>query len=233
MDTNDESVKKALDDLFDDNKQEDIITIDNIDNISSDNSESILLDSLDEVETSESENKIQEDMEEKDEVVINPDEHVEINDEKVEEEVDLDKEVDRIIKENPEEPINNKKIILFIILGFILGFITIFLISNHMNNQEKSINCSYEIEDTGYKTTDEYKITYAGGKILKIYGIYKYKAKNEEFEKQIDYIKDEKIPVIINSNGMPGFTYLYEIGTDVIEIVCYLVFSDVDCNVID
>lgn len=137
----------------------------------------------------------------------------------------LDKENN--IQETTEKDnnISYKKIILYFLIGFVLGFILIYIIVNFVLNKEKTINCSYSANDLGYKITDEYKIKYKNNTILKVDGSYIYTAKTEEYKSQIEYIKNEKIPVIINSNGMKGFTYLYEVSDSYFKVNSYLVYD--------
>ncbi len=137
----------------------------------------------------------------------------------------LDKE--NKIQETTEKDndISYKKIILYFLIGFVLGFILIYIIVNFVLNKEKTINCSYSANDLGYKITDEYKIKYKNNTILKVDGSYIYTAKTEEYKSQIEYIKNEKIPVIINSNGMKGFTYLYEVSDSYFKVNSYLVYD--------
>ena len=54
----------------------------------------------------------------------------------------------------------NKKIIIYIALGTILGLIVVFILVNFVFGIEKKELCTSTAEDTGYKYTDEYKITY-------------------------------------------------------------------------
>lgn len=129
-----------------------------------------------------------------------------------------------------DNDISQKKIILYFFIGFILGLILIYIIVNFILNKEKVINCSYSANDVGYKVTDEYKIKYKNNTILKVEGSYTYTAKNEEYKSQIEYIKKEKIPVIINSNGMKGFTYLYEVSDNYFKVNSYLDYELFDFN---
>lgn len=138
--------------------------------------------------------------------------------------------------QNDEQTGNNisyKKIILYFLIGFILGFILIYIIVNFILNKEKTINCSYSAIDIGYKVTDEYKIKYKNNTILNVEGSYTYTAKNEEYKSQIEYIKKEKIPIIINSNGMKGFTYLYEVSDNYFKINSYLDYNLFDLDTIN
>ena len=50
-------------------------------------------------------------------------------------------------------------------------------------------------------------------------GKYKYTALTDEYKQQIEYVKNEKLPAIVNSNGMDGFTYIYEASDDYFLVV--------------
>lgn len=128
---------------------------------------------------------------------------------------------------------NNNALILYFMIGIILGTILILLFVNKNNNIEKKINCTYKAEDTGFKTTDEYTITYKGNKLIYIEGEYVYTAKTDEFKPQIDYIKEEKLPVIINSNGMSGFTHNYEISDNYYKVLSYYDISLFNFDIVD
>ena len=52
-------------------------------------------------------------------------------------------------------------------------------------------------------------------------------------QNQIEYIKDEKLPVIVNSNGMSGFTHIYEIGEDTLKISSYYDILSIDFSLVD
>lgn len=128
---------------------------------------------------------------------------------------------------------NYKKILLCFLAGFIIGGIIIFLIVNYVSNVERKTNCSFEAKDNNFKNTDEYIITYKGNKINYVEGIYTYTALTDDFKPQIEYIKEEKLPVIINSNGMPGFTHIYEISDNYLKIFSYYDVMLFDFNIVD
>ena len=130
-----------------------------------------------------------------------------------------------IIKDSKNNKLDIKKIIIYFIIGFIIGITLIYVIVNYVVGKEKVVNCSYTAEDVGYKVTDEYKITYKNNEILYVESTYNYEAKTDEYKNQIEYIKDEKLPVIINSNGMSGFTYVYETSDDYFKVMGYLDFT--------
>lgn len=119
----------------------------------------------------------------------------------------------------------SKKILTYFLIGFALGFVIIFIFVNFVIGREKNTLCTMSAEDDGYKYADEYKITSKKGKIQYVESVYTYKALNDEYKKQIDFIKEEKLPVIINSNGMDGFTYIYELSDDYFKVSGYLDFS--------
>ena len=122
---------------------------------------------------------------------------------------------------------------LFIILIIVVAAILIIYLPNYFNNKEYVTNCSYKVSDKGYVITDEYKITYMKGKIKYLDGMYKYTALNDEYKAQIEFVSKEKLPIIINSNGMPGFTYVYELSDDYFSVNSYLDFTMFDYNIID
>lgn len=119
----------------------------------------------------------------------------------------------------------NKKIIIFFAVGFILGIALIYLIVNYVQNKTYVVNCSSSAEDVGYKYTDEYKITYKQDEIINVEGVYTYTALTDEYKPQVNIIKEDKSHAIINSNGMPGFTYTYEISDDYFKVNSYLDFT--------
>lgn len=90
---------------------------------------------------------------------------------------------------------------------------------------EKVTICQQEASDDGYEYSDQYKITYHKNKISYVESVYSYKALNEEYEDQVDLIKDEKLSVVINSNGMSGFTYVYQVSDDSFSVNGYLDFT--------
>lgn len=146
--------------------------------------------------------------------------------------------------ENKQEEIENnlnnknddelrKKILLYFLIGMVLGLILLYFVIKYFNNKEYLVNCSYEAEDFGYKITDEYKIKYKNNKILYVEGSYIYTVKTDDYKKQIEFIKKEKLPIIINSNGMKGFTYVYEESETFFKMQAYLDFSLFDYSKIN
>ena len=119
----------------------------------------------------------------------------------------------------------NKKIIIYIALGTILGLIVVFILVNFVFGIEKKELCTSMAEDTGYKYTDEYKITYKKNKINYVESTYTYTALNSEYQEQIKYVSDDKLRAVINSNGMPGFTYTYETSDNYVKVNGYLDFT--------
>lgn len=128
---------------------------------------------------------------------------------------------------------SKKNIILYFVIGFLLGLILVFAILKNSVNKEKVINCSYKLSNKGFIVTDEYKITYKNKNISYIEGTYKYTSLTEEYKPQVEVIKEQKLPVIINSNGMSGFTHLYEISDTYLTVNSYYDFSLIDFNIVD
>lgn len=134
---------------------------------------------------------------------------------------------DVLISENTikDDKSFNKKIIIYIALGAVLGLIVVFILVNFVFGVEKKELCTSVAEDTGYKYTDEYKITYKKNKINYVESTYTYTALNSEYKEQIKYVSDDKLRAVINSNGMPGFTYTYETSDDYVKVNGYLDFT--------
>ena len=123
---------------------------------------------------------------------------------------------------------NNK--MLYLILGAIFVAILIVVLCVLSINCEKKTSCSYTVNDTNYKITDTYEIKYKKNKILYVNGKYAYEAKTKDFESQINIIRQEKIPVMVNSNAMKGFTYMLDEGNDNFSITSSLDFTSFDYN---
>lgn len=218
MDNKDKDLKSALDDIFGD----DFIEIDT----------SSKIDDKNFVIDEDLENNIYSD---KDEIVNQEfNNTILVAEEKenklVEETPIMDKEEESVTIEEPKEnkdskkKRNNKKII-FIIGTLLVALILILTLIYFIFGIKRTITCSSSVEDTGYKYSDIYKITYKKNKIIYVESNYEYMALNKEYEDQIEYIRDEKIPVIINSNGMPGFTYIYESSDNFFKVKGYLDFT--------
>ena len=120
------------------------------------------------------------------------------------------------------------KVVIISIMVVLFTLTGVYFLANYNSNKEKVVNCSYSFNDKNYKITDEYKITYNSKKITYIEGIYIYTSKADEYDEQIKYIKEDKLPPIINSNGMKGFTYTYENTNDSIKIYSYLDYTIMD-----
>ncbi len=148
---------------------------------------------------------------------------------------DINKKIDDINNNSKKKglKIKNKKIFIWFIICFILILLTIFILINYVFGITKVVNCSSSAEDEGYKYTEEYKITYKKNSISYIESTYTYNALNDEFKSQIDYIKQDRLLYIVNSNGMPGFTYLYEISDDYIKVEGYLDFNLIEFDKVD
>ena len=126
-----------------------------------------------------------------------------------------------------------KRIIIYFVVGFLIGFVLIYVLVNYVFGVSNVTVCSQSAKDVGYEYTDEYKITYKKGKILYVESDYNYKALTDEFKSQINYVKDEKLLAVINSNGMPGFTYVYEVSDDHFKVNGYLDFELINFDKVD
>lgn len=238
MKNKDEDVKNALDEIFGDdfleievpnNKKEDAPLID----------KAVFTDYELEEEKEESKNE--------NNVNINSDIFIEepkIEEEQKEleqpEEIIISNTTNEVTKTNEDKKIKNlsiKKVnikliltVIVIIFVCILLGVTIYL---SVFGIRKTEVCSMSAEDDGYKFTDEYVITYKKNNIEKIKSTYSYVAYTGEYINQIEAIKKDKLPVIINSNGMSGFTYILEEKNDMIKITGYLDFSIMNFDKVD
>lgn len=247
-DTADKNVEKAIDDIFDtdfieidisDDKE--VSAIENKINFSSEE-EKIEINNENKVnEPITIENDLLKDnvinkeennfIEDKDNIDIN--DNIEIKNDNNQNNIDIaDTSENKIVKSDKKKS-NFKNIFIIIVICLILIVALFIIYYLFFTKKEGVTNCSYSAEDSGYKITDEYKITYSSNDISYVEAKYIYKAKTEEYKNQIEVIKEEKLPVILNSYGMSGFTYLYEVGDDYISINSYLDFNLFDYNVID
>lgn len=121
---------------------------------------------------------------------------------------------------NEDGKYQKKNIIIYFIVGIIIGLIILFVIMHINSGKTKIVNCSYNKKDDVYSETEEYTITYTGNNINYIEGVYTYKTIPEN-NKQLGVIREQKIPIIINSNGMDGFTHIFEIGDTIFKVYSY------------
>lgn len=127
----------------------------------------------------------------------------------------------------------NKENIIYYLIGLAIITVIIYVLVNFVFGITKTVTCTYRAEDEGYDFSDEYKITYKKNKISYVESVYTYNALNDEFKGQLQYIREDKLPVIVNSNGMPGFTYIYESNDDFIKVNGYLDFTLFEFDKID
>lgn len=124
---------------------------------------------------------------------------------------------------NKDDKNGTKKFV--IIMGSVIAIMILFIISYNIFFKVKTVNYYYSAKLKEYKIIDKYQITKKGNKILSVIGTYKYEVLNDSYKDQLLYIKEEKLPVIINSNSMPGFTYLYEETDKSLSVDSYLDFT--------
>lgn len=117
-------------------------------------------------------------------------------------------------------------IMIIILLSSMIVFIGIIGIN-------KTVTCELAAADTGYSFSDKYEIKYAKNKIKKIKSEYIYKATSTEFKEQVKYVKESKMPVVINSNGINGFTYVVEENENLFKVEGYLDFDIIDKKALD
>ena len=144
------------------------------------------------------------------------------------------KEINEPVKSTREnkKSFNIFSILLIILIIIIVGLVIVYL-PGYLESKEYVANCSYSVSDKGYSITDEYKITYKKNMLMYLDGKYKYTALTDEYKPQIEFVMNEKLPAIINSNGMDGFTYIYEASDDYFLVSSYLDINKFDFNIID
>lgn len=141
----------------------------------------------------------------------------------------LDSSSDDDIEVEKQTDLNGKrKGILIILLCAILLVIVILILFIYNLNCEKNVSCVYSVNDKNFVLSDTVKITYKKDKISYVNGNYSYAAITKDFKDQIDNIRQEKIPVIVNSNGMKGFTYILNEENDKFSITSSLDFTSFD-----
>ncbi|MEG2351273.1 MAG: hypothetical protein RSA10_03905 [Bacilli bacterium] len=140
------------------------------------------------------------------------------------------------VEKKGNESHKSKNIINIFIYVFLIIITVVFIIYNVINlnvSNDKTMVCSLKVEDGGYKVTDEYEFNYVKDKITYASGLYIYHAKTDEFRKQVEIIKSEKTKVIINSNGMSGFTHNLESSNDTLKVNSYYDFELINFNAVD
>lgn len=141
----------------------------------------------------------------------------------------LDSSSDDDIEVEKQTDLNGKrKGILIILLCAILLVIVILTLFIYNLNCEKNVSCVYSVNDKNFVLSDTVKITYKKDKISYVNSNYSYAAITKDFKDQIDNIRQEKIPVIVNSNGMKGFTYILNEENDKFSITSSLDFTAFD-----
>ena len=130
--------------------------------------------------------------------------------------------------EAEKEHLDNNKKLLYLIIGAIVIAILIIVLCIININCEKKTNCSYTFEDKNFKITDNYEIKYKKDKIIYVNGNYNYVAKTKEYQNQINNIRLEKIPAMVNSNAMKGFTYILNEENDAFQMKSSLDFTSFD-----
>lgn len=136
-------------------------------------------------------------------------------------------------KKEPKKKENNKfnKLYLLLILIVVIAISIFFVYILYFN--ERTIKCVSKAMDVGYKYSDEYKIKHKGNKITYLYSSYKYTALNDDYKREIEVIKNEKLPILLNSNGMDGFTYTYESTDEYFKINGYIDFEKINFKSVD
>lgn len=120
-------------------------------------------------------------------------------------------------------------IILTIIMVLLISLVVYIIVFGI----EKTTICELKAKDTGYNFSDSYIITYKKNNIMKIKSSYVYNATDSEFTEQVKFVKESKLPVVINSNGMSGFTYMVEESDNSFKVNGYLDFEKMNFKEVD
>ncbi len=132
-----------------------------------------------------------------------------------------------------DKKVDLKTVILVLLLCVLIAIIIIFVLTKNETQEQSSIVCYKKITTNDYDSTDEYVLNYSKNKLTYVSGTYTYKAKNETAINNMESIKEKKMDVIINSNGIEGFTHNYEVGEDSILISSYYDMELIDFSKID
>ncbi len=127
----------------------------------------------------------------------------------------------------------NYKPLVSIILTIIMILVISLAVYIAVFGIEKTTTCELKAKDTGYNFSDTYIITYKKNNIKKIKSSYEYNATDNEFIEQVKIIKENKLPVVINSNGMSGFTYTIEESNTMFKVNGYLDFEKMNFKEVD
>lgn len=233
MKDKDKNIEEAIDNIF----GEDVLTIntdsdDSNDNDLSKTSLNIYNYENSDIDLSKLDDETKNQLENDHEALYNYD----TNDEKSTDEqnesnnvMSLDSSSDDDIEVEKQTDLNGKrKGILIILLCAILLVIVILTLFIYNLNCEKNVSCVYSVNDKNFVLSDTVKITYKKDKISYVNSNYSYAAITKDFKDQIDNIRQEKIPVIVNSNGMKGFTYILNEENDKFSITSSLDFTSFD-----
>lgn len=137
------------------------------------------------------------------------------------------------IKTNHQKKIINTRMIILTIILIILVLIIGIGIYIGIFGIKRNTVCKLIASDTGYNFSDVYTITYQKNIIKKIKSTYIYNATDDEFKNQVKYVKESKIPVVINSNGISGFTYVVEENDELFKVDGYLDFEQINFKELD
>lgn len=218
MHKKDDNLKDALDEIFDD----DFIEVETKDS----NEENIpLIDRAIFTDYELEEEKKEEQLKQSDVNVHN------INEKPVNNEVKDDLATIKNIPKKDRSKINYKLLLIILIAIIILlvslgVYLAVFEI-------EKTTVCELKAKDTGYNFSDTYMVIYKKNNIIKIKSSYVYNATDSEFTEQVKFVKESKLPIVINSNGMSGFTYTVEESDNMFKVNGYLDFEKMNFKEVD
>lgn len=122
---------------------------------------------------------------------------------------------------NTDKNLDFKTVILILLLCILASMIMVFFLTKNETAEENSFVCYKKIQTNDYDSTDEYILNHSKDKLTYVSGTYVYHAKTENAINNINAIKEDKLNVIINSNGIDGFTHTYEEGENSVLINSY------------
>lgn len=245
----DEDISRAIDDLFDDGELnnsvvyeenvENLTINDNIKEISDENiNTNAIIEPVITEEVKDEKENIPNDVIAKSDDAINTGNAISIEETKKEElptfSASINNDNNNLNTNIKKENSNNKiKIILYFLIGFVIGTIILILVNMQSSDQTKKTVCTYQDMKEEYNLVDEYVIEYKKNNITYITGKYSYKAKIESFNAEVERLRNEKLDVIINGNGIDGIVHGFEVSEDTLSIESYYDFEKIDFKAID
>ena len=125
-----------------------------------------------------------------------------------------------------------KKIVLAVTIPLLILLICILSYVLIIGIKEEE-TCKSSVKADGYKYSNSYNMIYRKNKLIRLKTSYSYVALTDEYKSQIEFIKNSKLPIVMNSYEMPGFTYKYDLTDNGYYLKGYLDFEQMDFNKLD